>query len=527
LLAVLVNRHLGWRMAVGASAVWIFCPPVWDAAVTGDRLAFRLLAILTALWLADALAVRVWAAVRRMRAASAVGDATSAPSGDAFGRFGRWNRLAVRVFLCAAVAFALGSLTFHDYRLGEAATVCARGLVDEAAGRCVVLDGVLDDQVAALDPPGGYVLPYDMTDAYRTQLVARVAAKWPERVDFRAAAQVSPAVFVETAAKALPDAFYLPGGRSASLEGWERRWAAFRPYLSSRDPVVPQLRRAFAREGNALANRLQDEGDAGALKRAWQLYDRIFNEIDSGNFSALVNMSEMIRRGHPASVTDRENIRRALDDFFGDARRRDNVRLIARLSGPVRTDAEQLARVKAEVMKRLAERKSADRPQPLSKEMRSLVECNGEMVRAMEGGDFAKATAMARRILSRPGLQGFVPANAVMGAVTASEGDYASSERFFRAALSGGGEIAAVTYNDFADTLLNLGKLDEAERMARRAVADSKEDLWIARMTLAETLVAQRKSPEEVRELLRAASKTCPLPAREKIRELKGKAGLR
>jgi len=521
LLATVVNRHFGWRAGIGAAVIWMFWPSVWNAAVTGDRWAFVLLCLVAVLWLAQALALRVWAWLCAKLAHGPTEPAAASIAG--WQRIARWNLLAARVFLGASALFALGSLTFHDYRLGEAATVYAQGIVDEARGRWIVLDGTVNDQVAAIRGVAETVDPLDLSDHYRTQLVARVRAKWPDRSELQTAAQVSPGSFAEAAVKLFPDVFYLMGGRSATLVDWERRWTEFAPYLTSSDPAIPTLRRAFAREGNAVANALQDAGGAEGTKRAWLLYWKIFESIDRGNFSALVNLSEMVRRGHAASTADREKINRALDDFFKDAHRREQALMIARLSGPVRVDRELLAKLREESKRRQDERKASGQAIPLSRDMQVLVERNNEMVRAMERGEHARASGLARRILSNPAWRSFAPANAVLGAVMASEGDYESSERFFRMALASGSELAVVSYNDFADTLLHLGKLDEAETYARKAVAESPDTFWLARLTLAEVLIARQKAPEESLALLQTVSKNCPAQARSHVRDLRRK----
>jgi len=114
------------------------------------------------------------------------------------------------------------------------------------------------------------------------------------------------------------------------------------------------------------------------------------------------------------------------------------------------------------------------------------------MCQLMDKGEIVQAGRIARAILSNPKWHGFIPANAVMGSVAAYEGDYVASERFFQVATDTTNTVATVVLNNYADTLMNLGKLAEAEKIARRAVKESEETFWLARLTLAEILEKRR-----------------------------------
>ena len=135
---------------------------------------------------------------------------------------------------------------------------------------------------------------------------------------------------------------------------------------------------------------------------------------------------------------------------------------------------------------------------------RTLVAWNNEMIEAHGRGDLAKAERIARRILSEPEWRGFIPANAVMGSALAQAGDYAAAAAFFKAALSGRGAAAPqpAVMNDYADTLWHLGRYDEAEVFARRAVAESggKTDLY--KLTLAQILRDAGKDLGEMKPVL-------------------------
>ena len=150
-----------------------------------------------------------------------------------------------------------------------------------------------------------------------------------------------------------------------------------------------------------------------------------------------------------------------------------------------------------------------------------LVEWNNEMVQAMNVGDGKKAGAIAREILSHPQWRGFVPANAILGTLSGLEGDFAASERFFRAVFASGIEQPTVAYNDFAETLRQLNKYAEAEKFAREAVAKAGPKDWMARFTLIQILHDAGKDGEELQALVAEVLKYAPVKVRARIREYK------
>ena len=149
----------------------------------------------------------------------------------------------------------------------------------------------------------------------------------------------------------------------------------------------------------------------------------------------------------------------------------------------------------------------------------ALVAWNNEMVRAMDAGDMKKAGALAREILSRPKWRTFAPANAILGTLSGMEGDVDASERFFRTVFASGAEQPTVAYNDFAETLRRLGKLDEAEKFAREAVAKSGPKGWMARLTLIQVLDDAKKGEGEIRRLAAEAIRCAPEKVRPRFRD--------
>lgn len=145
-----------------------------------------------------------------------------------------------------------------------------------------------------------------------------------------------------------------------------------------------------------------------------------------------------------------------------------------------------------------------DRIPDESRDRQTLTELNNEMIRAHVRGDWTNAARVAGKILAQPAWRTFVPANAVMGSALAQEGDYAAAEAFFRAALSGKGAAAPqpVVMNDYADTLRHLKRYDEAESLARRAIAESGGKEVLYKLTLAQVLRDAGKDTGEMEAVL-------------------------
>lgn len=282
------------------------------------------------------------------------------------------------------------------------------------------------------------------------------------------------------------------------------RWERVKPLLDVKgDPFIPQMRRKFAIEGNAEGNRLQD---AGKSESAWTIYKWIMSEVEPGNFSAIVNLSEMMRLGYEPSKSDALKVRKALDDFFRDKRRALHAAAIAAASGPVHADVQMLAQIRENALKRLEEMRLNHEPITLTPEIKTLVSWSAEMTEAMDDGNLGRAGKIARTILQNPDWDGFIPANAVLGTVSAVEGDLEASERYFRKATSGTNAVNAVICNDFAESLRLAGKLEEAEQWARKAVGGSTPQYWVSRLTLIDILLDGEKCLDEVKALLDEAS---------------------
>lgn len=525
LLGVIVNGWMGWRVAASAVLLWIFLPSVWYRAVTGAWRVSLAAVGLAVLW---ALVAVVKSFVRHLKIKKykyvSVGKKRTAREKRA--RLAAWSVLAVSGLV--ALVLVVG----HDYRYGEAASAFARGIVEAADGRIVVLNGVCDDQIvrelsARGEDGTARWVSLRKDDCARSNLVDWVKATFPGETNFLVAARVDAAVFAEIAVRKYPERFYVMNGGVTTREQWEKRWQDFQPYLKSYDPFVPFARRMFGYEGNVLANAAWSQAkDEAAQKAAFALYRRIYVEIDPGNLSALLNMYEMDYCGCPVSRDDKALVRERLERFLKVPHHRTHFREIARLAGPVRIDRAIREKMAEFLKKRAEEKRSAEKPAQVNPELRMLVEWNQEMLELMDKGDKANAGRIARKILARPRWRGFMPAHAVLGVIAADDGDDVSSERFFQMATYTTNEVAAVVLVNYAGTLTRLGKLAEAEKVARRALAASGEKSWQTHLTLAEVLEKRlEESPSdekdhrrEIKDLLKEVLTCAPVDVSKKIR---------
>ena len=387
LVAAVVTRHCGWRVGVSSAVFCAFAPAVWNTAVTGGIRASVFLLASIALVLADLVVVSVWRKLKQLLSAKNAEKVTLTT-----GAGGKWTRIAAWSLLGCSVVFALTSLTWHDYAIGEDATEYVEKILADAKGKWVVMSGVVDDQFCAAVRDGKLdvvLVSLRNDDINRRNLIERVRKTFPDEPELVAAAEIGPRVFVAHARKAHPDLFV---------------------------------------------------------------------------------MADMDRTREMIEKTGR-----------------------------------------ADVLK----------PRKLTVE--KLVEWNNEMVRAMDAGEMKKSGMIAREILSRPEWSGFAPAQAILGTLSGMEGDFVSSERFFRSAFASGIEQTPVACNDFAETLRQLKKFDEAEKYARAAVEKSGPKGWMARVTLIQILDEAEKDREEIRVLAAEALKYAPKAADPRIRKYLGR----
>lgn len=518
LVGYLVSRLLGWRVGLAAALLWTTLPPIWYRAISDEKATLRAVGailIIAALYYLTKRALNFFR--KLMRKPPKIGSVNSRHQTR------RRNRLVSRIVLSVACLTALIAVTSHDYRYGEIAGVFASGIVEAAGERVIILDGAFDEEIIAELTKCGksaYVsLKND--EETREQLVEWSKANFPEEEKLWLGARVSPAAFVELALESHRDKFYSMNGSDTTREAWERRVEALTPYLKSIDPAVKLVKRHLGFEGNHVANKLADEGKEAD---AYKIYALIYGEVDEENASALINMSELIRRGFKLGEADKRRIKDRLETFLKNKRNREHLREIVRGAGPVRADPELMAKMIEEANKKREEAKQAGVEEKfvVPEEVKSLIEANGEMLKAMDRGDKETASKIARSILSKPEWRGFIPANAVMGEILAKEGDFAASERFYEVATSTTNRVGVMVYAGYANTLKELKKLEEAEAMARKAVNSSDESYWPARLILADILILKEgdaaKGNEEIKKLIKAVLRKAPQEVRQQVR---------
>ena len=250
LLAAVVNRHFGWRVAVAASVFFAFSPRVWNAAVTGGILASVLFAAVAALVFIDVCCVTRWLKSLRVDKRQIGGEKTLATADVGKGRR-KGRRIAAWVALGASVIFALASLTQHDYSIGEDATAYAADVLKDADGKWLVLSGVADDQFYAAVRDGKlnvHLVSLRRDDLYRRHLVRHVKASFTNDVELVAAAEIGPQAFVTAARKRFPDLFVMTDMRKTAekLEksrpkDWHRREPSMRQLVEWNNEMIRSM----------------------------------------------------------------------------------------------------------------------------------------------------------------------------------------------------------------------------------------------------------------------------------------------
>jgi len=223
LLGALVNRYCGWRIATGVALVWIFMPQVWYGASVGSRGIARASLIVVGLWLANAVILRVFRKALKNQGKNGDLVKTAHPLREVWLRRAAWGCLG------AAGVFALVSLSTHDDRYGEAASVFAKGVVDEAAGRIVVVEGICEPQVVREVKRRGqgegrgqgqgvmrYVSFFEAARD-RNAFVDSARATFPGETNLWVAARVGTKTFLDVATTSHPERFYLMTGASTTM----------------------------------------------------------------------------------------------------------------------------------------------------------------------------------------------------------------------------------------------------------------------------------------------------------------------
>ena len=472
--AALLYRMFGRRIAAAGTIAAAFSPWMWYGATSGEVYMGWLCGITFAVWLFAKLVMHV---TRKIRAL----PEPTLPEETLYHRIVFWFVFAM------AVVYAMHEVPRHEYYRNLLPEYFARGVCEEAQGKWLVTDGFCDDQIAAVNDGLGLGLKLVLSrtdEAYIRELAELAKREFPGDDGMIAAARAGARVFADELAKTTT--VYRMNGDGTSAAGLKRRWGVVKPLFKRYDEheFMPAMRRHFGVEGNAVGNRLQDEGK---LAEAWKMYLEVYTEFDPGNFSAMVNMGVMLRRGFPMDERIVRLVESGLADFFNDVTVSKFAGRYMQASGPVRVPPAELEKMRAKALDGQSQGMRSGRT-IVPSEVVTMLKRHNAMVEAMREGNFREAAKAARQILANPDWRDYAPANAVLGSVLGREGDLKSSERYFRAAIAShkDGRPPATLLNDFAETLRRLGKLDEAEKYARMAIAEAPRWEKVPRRTLKE-----------------------------------------
>ena len=340
--------HFGWRVGIAFGVFFTFMPTVWRLATQGRPMAFWLAGAVVFVYVLNLILIRI---IRK------AGFIKLSKLADKWGHYAAWGTMVLAFF------FFCFSITYHQYRRGYVTAVYAQGLIESAGDRFVVYAGIVDDEL-------------DYYGAHKPNVDA-----FPDDADIAAAAMISQSSLAEVIARKYPSRILVVD----TLERWNARWKAIERFLDVRGEAMGKLlRRRMAFEANAIGNKLQDEGNA---KDAWHLYKRIYEDVDRGNVSALLNMSEMLRLGYQTEQRERDLVIGDVERLLKSPIMQQHGPLLVRISGPVRTPIDLLEKVKTAREARIAELKARGEELHLSAEVIEMLENNTRMVEAMQQGD--------------------------------------------------------------------------------------------------------------------------------------------
>ena len=424
----------------------------------------------------------------------------------------------------ALIAAVLATLTFTGGRLdlGRVADALARRIVGESAGyRAVVSEGDLDDMLLLMLPRDRRLisLAQDGDPAYGRDL-----AKWVGgNDDLVFAAELGPASLLDewcrVDRKGFEATVLTPVRYFRDENGWREACGEL-VGCDSDEPLNEALRHILGAFGNNLGCEALESGDNGT---AWRIFWTVLFEVEPDNAAAAVNLAGMLERGYAVGkdVADRVRARRkSIEETLKTPSR--IVRAV-RTGGRVFIPPEARARHEAEreeMRKKVGSSpkareflrsvahaaKDADGGRAAREAINKAVsdglvrlETVGGQLIAIDValGDLENAEKDVIRVLR---LDRHDPvANAVMGTINGSRGDYVAAERYLRRAV-GSGRASIAAKNDLAVTLVRLGRIEEAEPFAREAVKAVPDD-WNFRETLASVLIRSGRTQEGAKEL--------------------------
>ena len=433
-----------------------------------------------------------------------------------------WQGLAFGVW--ALIVTVLAALTLTGGRLdrGRVAYALARRIVGESAGyRAVVSEGDLDDMLLLMLPRDRRLitLARDGDPAYGRDL-----AKWVGGDDDLVfAAELGPASLLDEWCridrKGFEAAVLTPVRYFRDENGWREACGELAG-CDSDEPLNGALRHILGAFGNNLGCEALESGDD---RTAWRTFWMVLFEVEPDNAAAAVNLTGMLERGYAVRKGDADRVRARRKSIEETLKSPTRIIRAVRAGGRVFISPEARARYEAE---RQESRKKAESSPKAQEFLRSVsnaakdadgglaareairkavsdglvrLESVGGQLIAIDValGDQENAEKDAIRVLR---LDRHDPvANAVMGTLNGSRGDYVAAERYLRRAVrSGRASIAAK--NDLAVTLVRLGRIEEAEPLAREAAKAAPDD-WNFRETLASVLIRSGRTQEGAKEL--------------------------
>lgn len=296
------------------------------------------------------------------------------------------------VGVIVAVCFAYGRFRARNFEREY-----CRGIVEEANGRWIVLNGVLDFRFREV-APDAVLISRRGDERERLRISGLVDAEYPAFTNLHVAIQAGIGPFIDVLSAVAPDRIYVPPG-SVTYDGWHSRWNRINGYLGHGYRSEKAIRRVFALDGISVADRLEKGGEKA---KADEFRAFLRSEVDPVYF-------QMLDKRH----------------------------------APEAEELKTLAKIG----------------------LKAFAEKSNTMIRSLENGGYNTAAKLAREIVDDPRFRSYKPANAVLGTVAFREKDYVSAETFFRIATAGTNETPDQVWRDYAETLRQLGKTNEAARV--------------------------------------------------------------
>ena len=427
--------------------------------------------------------------------------------------FGAWALAVASLGLAAGLAFDRGR---------DANRVTA-AIIENLEGRgkvAVASDGMLDDLFFFMLPEKIKLitLARDHDPAYGRELAAWVGERGE---DLAFAAELGPAALIDEWQKTDKAGFEAAVATFASYFPTVEKWREACGIVGDE----AYLRRLMGRAGNALGCTLIERGDLAA---AWAVFKEIGETVDCENYTAFLNRVGMLERGYKVAKSEADEVTRRCGEMAKRLGTTDMILAAAASGGQLYLDPESVARREKARIERMRNRELTNREKALvaalTEPPESVEACKIARATVERGvkdgvvrvdrvghqlitldfgiGDWELAERDAIRVLRED--RHHATANAAMGAINGSRGDYEAAERYLRRGMREEGRgKSAIVLNDLAFTLARLGRAKEALPLAREAVAATPGN-WNFRETLAYALIRAGEAEEGERELARA-----------------------